>query len=340
MRYAACAVFGAVLAVIFAAAADAQSRAPITLAISSEAGGGGDQYARLVARHLQRELPGNPPIIPKNMVGASGVLLMNWGASAAARDGSVILATQGPSVLAPLQGLAGAQYDPRKFSFLLSIGNLTNMLVVWHSAPVVTVEDVRTRGMVLGNGSTETAIIPAMLNRLIGTRFKIIAGYPGTNAVALAMERGEVDGTVNIEWGSLRAVRANWLAEGKIRIPLQVTFHPVPELPGVPSIADFVRDDEQRDMLEILLAKQDIGRPFLSPPGVPPAIVATQRQALARMARDPQFLAEAERLQLSIDPTPGEALAALVDRLYAIPPATIVRLQAEIERARGEILQR
>ena len=261
----------------------AQSRAgsgPITLAIGSSAGGGYDQYARLTARYLQRELPGNPTVIAKNVTGAGGIVVLNWTYNSAPRDGTVISSTQGSAVFAGLQGMAGAQYDPRRFNWLISLGNLTNMLIAWHTSPVKTIDDVMNKGMALGNVAGDSSIIPAMLNRLIGTKFKVITGYPGTNAVALAVERGEVEGTINLEWGSLKSTRAEWLADKKIRILMQVTFHPLEEMKNVPSVDDFIRTDEDRDMLQILLAKQDIGRPFLAPPGVAPEIVAMQRSVL------------------------------------------------------------
>lgn len=323
--------------------ANAQGRmgsGPVTLAIGSAAGGGYDQYARLTARYLQRELPGNPTVIAKNVTGAGGIVILNWAYNSAPRDGTVIATTQGSSVFAGLQGMPGAQYDPRNFNWLISLGNLTNMLLVWHTSSVNTIDDVMNKGMALGNVAGDSSIIPAMLNRLIGTKFKIIAGYPGTNAVALAVERGEVDGSINIEWGSLRAVRADWLAENKVRILMQVTFHPVSELKNVPSVNDFIKSDEDRDMLQILLAKQDIGRPFLAPPGVAPEIVAMQRAVLEKISKDSEFLADAEKMQLAIEPTPGQDLDALVKHIYSIPQSTIDKLHIEMKLAESGIVTR
>lgn len=336
-------LIGAVVLTSAAGSVYAQGRlgsGPVTLAIGSAAGGGGDQYGRLTARYLQRELPGNPTVIVKNMTGASGILVLNWAYNSAPRDGTAIACPTGSSALAPLQGVAGAQFDPRQLNWLISLGNLTNMLVVWHTSSVNTLDDVMTKGMVLGNGAGDTAVVPAMLNRLIGTKFKIISGYPGTNAVALAMERGEVDGNMNLEWGSLRAVRADWLTEKKIRILLQVTFRPVPELKDVPSVKDFIKSDEDRDMLQILLAKQDIGRPFVAPPGVAPDIVAMQRTVLEKISKDADFLADAEKMQLIIDPTPGKDLEALVQRVYAIPQSTMDKLRSEMKLAESAIVGR
>jgi tripartite-type tricarboxylate transporter receptor subunit TctC len=311
----------------------------VTLAIGSAAGGGYDQYARLTARYLQRDLPGNPTVIAKNVTGAGGIVVLNWAYNSAPRDGTAIASTQGSAVFAGLQGMAGAQYDPRAFNWLISLGNLTNMLIVWHTSPVASIDDVMSKGMALGNVAGDSSIIPAMLNRLIGTKFKIITGYPGTNAVALAVERGEVDGTLNLEWGSLQSTRADWLADKKIRILMQVTFHPLADM-KVPSIDDFIKTDEDRDMLQILLAKQDIGRPFLLPPGVAPEIVDLQRAALEKIARDPDFLADAEKMQLTVDPTPGQDLDALVKHIYGIPQPTIDKLHVEMKLAESGIVQR
>jgi tripartite-type tricarboxylate transporter receptor subunit TctC len=313
---------------------------PVTLAIGSAAGGGYDQYARLTARFLQRELSGSPTVIPKNMTGAGGILVLNWMYNSAPRDGTAIASTQGSAVFAQLQGMPGAQYDPRQFNWLISLGDLKNMLIVWDTSPVRSVEDVFTKGMVLGNVTGDSSIIPAMLNRLIGTKFKIITGYPGTNAVALAVERGEVDGTINLEWGSLKSTRANWLDEKKIRILMQVTFNPLAEMSDVPSIKKYVKSDEDRDMLQILLAKQDIGRPFLAPPGLAPDIVAEQRRIFEKIAKDPEFLAEAEKQRLSIEPSPGAELDALVKRVYAIPESTIEHLHREMKLAESGIVER
>jgi tripartite-type tricarboxylate transporter receptor subunit TctC len=313
---------------------------PVTLAIGSAAGGGYDQYARLVARYLQRDLPGNPAVIARNVNGAGGIVVLNWAYNSAPRDGTAIVSTQGSSIFAALQGMTGAKYDPRKFNYLINLGDLRNMLIVWHTSPVRTLDDVFDKGMALGNVAGDSSIVPAMLNRLIGTKFKVIAGYPGTSAVALAVERGEVDGTINLEWASLKATRANWLAEKQIRILMQVTFHPVSELKNVPSVDKFVKSDEDRDMLQILLAKQEIGRPFLAPPGVAPTIVADQRRVLQKIVADPEFLAEAQKVKLSIDPSTGEEMEELVDRLYSIPQATIDKLHREMKLAESGIVHR
>lgn len=331
-----------ILVVVAADMAYAENRpaAPITLSIGSAAGGGYDQYARLTARYLQRKLPGNPTVIAKNVTGAGGIMVLNWAYKAAPRDGTAIITTQGSSIFAQIMGVAGAQYDPRKFNWLISLGNLTNMLLVWHTSPITTVDDIFKKEMVLGNVAGDSAIIPAMLNRLIGTKFKIIAGYPGTNDVALALERGEVEGAINLEWGSIQSTRAEWLKDKKIRILMQVTFHPLAALKSVPSLGDFVKSDEDRDMLRILYAKQDIGRPFLDPPGVPEKIIAMQRKTLMKIAKDPEFLADAAKMKLTIDPAPGEELDVLVKHIYSIPEPTIEKLHAEMKLAASGIVHR
>ena len=337
---AALAVVTLVISPISAQAQPAHGAGPVTLAIGSAAGGGYDQYARLTARFLQRELPGHPSVVPRNMTGAGGILVLNWTYNSAPRDGTVITISQGSAVFAPLQGMAGSQYDPRQFNWLISLGDLKNMLIVWHTSPTTSLDDIFTKGMALGNVAGDSSIIPAMLNRLIGTKFKIIAGYPGTNAVALAVERGEVDGTINLEWGSIKATRSNWLAEKKIKVLLQITFNPLSEMSAVPSIEKYIKSTEDRDMLQILLAKQDIGRPFLAPPGVAPEIVAEQRRILEKISKDPEFLAEAEKQRLAIDPSPGTELEALVNRIYAIPQSTIEHLHREMKLAEDGIMER
>jgi tripartite-type tricarboxylate transporter receptor subunit TctC len=318
----------------------AHAAGPITLSIGSAAGGGYDQYGRLTARYLQRELPGNPNVVAKNVTGAGGIMVLNWAYAVAPRDGTQIVTTQGSSVFADILGVKGAQYDPRQFNWLISLGNLTNMLLVWHTSPIMTADDVFKREMVLGNVAGDSAIIPAMLNRLIGTKFKVIAGYPGTNDVALALERGEVEGAINLEWGSIQSTRSEWLKDKKIRILMQVTFHPLNEMKDVPSLGNFGKNGEDRDMLQLLYAKQDIGRPYLAPPGTPASIISIQRAALMKIAKDPDFLVDAAKMQLTVDPTPGEDLDALVKRVYAIPQATIDKLHSEMKLAASGVVER
>lgn len=313
---------------------------PITMAIGSAPGGGYDQYGRLMAKYVQRFLPGSPTVVPRNMNGAGGMIVLSWLYNSAPRDGSVIATTQGSSVFAPIQGETGAQYDPTRFNWLISLDDLSNMLVVWHTSPAKTAEDALRKELVIGNVAGDSSIVPAMLNRLIGTRFKIIAGYPGTNAVALALERGEVEGTINLSWDSIKATRSQWLAAHDLRVLMQITFHPRAELRDVPSVAKYIKSEADRNILEILLAKQDVGRPFVAPPGMPPETVTLYRRLMSKIATDKNFLADAEKMKLSINPTSGEELETFIKHIYAIPKATIDRMHAEMKLAAKGIIRR
>jgi hypothetical protein len=248
--------------------------------------------------------------------------------NSAPRDGTAIASTQGSAVFAPLQGMAGSQYDPRQFNWLISLGDLKNMLIVWHTSPVTSLEDVFTKGMALGNVAGDSSIIPAMLNRLIGTKFKIIAGYPEPMP-SRSPSSGAGRWHHNLNGA---ASRPRGQMAGRKKTDLMHYVQPAERHERVP-LSRPTRSDEDRDMLRILLAKQDIGRPFLAPPGVAPDIVAEQRRILEKIAKDPEFLAEAGKARLSIDPSAGTELEALVKRIYAIPQSTIEHLHREMKLA-------
>ncbi len=216
------------------------------------------------------------------------------------------------------------------------------MLLVWHTAPFYKADDIFKKEMLLGNSSGPSAIIPAMINRLAGTKFKVIGGYRGTNEMALALERGEVQGSINYEWNSITSSKPEWLSKHQIRILMQMTFDPVddPRLKGIPTIDKYVKDPELRSILEILLAKQKLGRPFMGPPDMPTAIVATYRKALTEVVNDPAYLAMAKKSKISIHPVSGEELTAFIKRIYSVPASTVKRMRAEIKLAEKGIIKR
>jgi tripartite-type tricarboxylate transporter receptor subunit TctC len=226
----------ALAAICFGATeAAAQFRATaVTLYIPSGIGGGYDTYGRLAARHLGRFLPGNPTLIPKNMPGAGGVVLANYLYNVAPKDGSAIALVQGGTPFEPLFGFLQAKFDVTKFNWLASLNRLVTIGVFWHAAQVRTTDDLYARDVLVassGGGDSSTSILPKLLNRLAGTRFKVIAGYTGTGDGMLAMERGEVDGIVGHELSALRAARPDWLRDGKARIVIQVGFTKSPTSP-------------------------------------------------------------------------------------------------------------
>ena len=315
----------------------AQSKAAsVSVYIPSGIGGGYDAYGRLAARHLGRFLPGNPAVVPKNMTGAGGVVAANYLYNVAPRDGSAIALFMAGAPFEPLFGNAQAKFDPLKLNWLISLNRLVNIAIFWHESPVHTPADFFRDQVLIGSsggGDSSTEVYARLLNNLVGTRFKIIAGYTGNGDVMLAMERGEVWGIVGTELSSLRATRPDWIRDGKVRIVAQIGLTNSPDIPGVPQGLDLIKDPDGHRVFEILLARQENGRPFALPPETPPEVVATFRQAFAAMAKDPAFLADANNLRADIVTASGGEIAALIAKTYASPRELIERATAEFKKA-------
>lgn len=314
----------------------------VTMVVGSAAGGGFDKYGRLTAKFLPRYLPGKPSIVIQNMPGAGGIKSLTWLYNTAAKDGRQFALISAAAAFAPMIVNRSVPYDPPKFTYLLSLNRLNNMLLVWHDTPFHTTDDIFRKEMILGNSSGPSAIVPAMINRLAGTKFKVIGGYNGTNGMSMALEGGEVQGSINYEWDSITGSRPEWLAKKKIRIIMQMTMDPVddPLLKGIPTISQYVSDPESRDILEIMLAKQKLGRPFMGPPDMQADVVAAYRQALGATVKDAEFLKMADTMKMSVNPISGDELAAFMKRIYSIPESTVKKMRAEITLAEKGILKR
>jgi tripartite-type tricarboxylate transporter receptor subunit TctC len=302
----------------------------VSLIVGTGAGGGYDAYARLVSMHLGRFLPGNPNIIVKNMAGAGGIVASNWLYNVAPKDGTVIATVPGTAIFQPLLGNAQGKFDARKFTWLANLNFLGNVVIVWHTAPFTNVKDLFEKDVVVG-AAAGVDVMPSFLNRIIGTKFKIIGSYPGTTEVFLAMERGEVDGIVGIGLDSLKATKADWIRDKKVRMLMQITARPQPGLSDVPFLMDFVKNQEDRQVLELALAKQDLGRPYLAPPAIPAERAKLFQEAFISISKDSQFTAEAERLKLDLLFTPGEEVAHFVGKIYDSPPKIVERAIRELE---------
>jgi tripartite-type tricarboxylate transporter receptor subunit TctC len=326
------------------AAVQAQDKFPkkVRLVIGTGTGGGFTNYGRLTAKHLKKHLPGKPTVIVQNMPGAGGIKSLDWLYRAAPKDGSAIATMPSGALFAKIMGIKRIKYDATRFNFLISVDRLRNVLVVWHKTPYKSIRDLFEKSVIIGNSGKPSAMVPAMLNRLIGSKFKVISGYPGTGSIGLAMERGEVDGVINYTWSSITGTKAYWLTGKKIRVLMQVTFSPStdPRLKDVPTLATFVKNQESRDILEVILAKQVVGRAFMAPQGVPAGIVGTYRKVLTKIVNDRDFLAEAKRRKLTISPTSGEDIRKFVKRIHATPKATIERMYAEMKLAEKSFTKR
>jgi tripartite-type tricarboxylate transporter receptor subunit TctC len=320
----------AVVALFFLAASPGFAQTPaefyrgktVELYIAYSAGGGYDLYARMVARHLGRHIPGNPQVVPKNMEGAGGLRLANWLYQAAPRDGTVIGATSRNIAFEPLIGNKGAQYDSNQFTWLGSANDEVSTCVSWATSGVATIDDAMKKELVIGAIGTadDTYQYPRLLNNTVGTKFKIVPGYPGNNDISIALERGEVSGRCGWSWSSVKSTRMSWVQEKKINILVQVSLSKHPDLPNVPLIMDLAKSDEQRQMFRLIFARQVMGRPFQSTPGVPADRLHALQTAFMDTMRDPAFLAEAEKAKFEITPVSGPDIATLVTEILKMPP--------------------
>lgn len=326
---------------LLAAAAAAQPVAdfykahPITMLVGSGAGGGYDIYARSFARYFSRHIPGQPDIIVKNMPAAAGLAAASTLYTSAARDGTVIGAFTNGAAMDPLFGNPGAHYDALRFAWLGSIGKLENVCATWHTSPVKTIAQAQARPVVVAaaGASSNTAIVPKMLNALTGTKFKVVAGYDPGSGLTMAVERGEAEGICGLSWSTMKASRPRWVNDHLLNVLVQLGLKKLRDLPDVPSALDLVSDPESRQVMALILMRQEAGRPFAAPPGTPADRVAALRRAFQDTLRDPDFVAEANKLQLEIDPMSGEAIAQMLQKAYAAPKRIVQRAAALVEPA-------
>ena len=318
LRHAVCGA--ALFAVLPASVASAQAPADfyrgktIDLYINVSVGGGYDLYARMVARHLGKHIPGNPTILPKNMEGGGGMRLANWLYNVAPKDGTAIGAVARAMAFEALLGNKGAQYDGRRFNYLGSANDEVSVCVAWHTSGLKTFEDAQNKQLVVGTGgvSDDTYQYPAILNNMFGGKFKMVPGYPGGNDINLAMERGETQGRCSIPWSTVKATRRNWIDEKKVNLLMQYSLGKHADLPDVPLVMDLAKTEEQKTILKLIFGRQVMGRPYVAPPDVPKERVAILRKAFMDTMADKEFLAEAEKAKFEVTPVSGETIENLV----------------------------
>jgi tripartite-type tricarboxylate transporter receptor subunit TctC len=313
------------------AVADFYKGKTIEMHIGYTAGGGYDVYGRIVARHMGKHVPGNPQIVPKNTPGAGSLRAANWLYAAAPKDGTAIATVARGAAFDPLLGVTAAQFDGNKFNWIGSANDEVSVCVSWKDSGVTSLNDLLTKELVVGGtGPTaDTDQFPKVINAILGTKMKLIPGYPGGNDVSMAMERGEVKGRCAWSWSSLVATRMNWYKDKTVHVLIQLALNKHPDLPDVPLIMDLAKNDQDRAILTLVFARQTMGRPFMAPPGVPADRIAALRKAFMATMKDKDFLGEAEKAQLEITPVSGEDLQALVAKGYAVDPAIAKRV-AEI----------
>ena len=324
------------LALLLSATAWAQTPAEfykgrtLELYIGYSVGGGYDVYARLLARHMGRHLPGNPVIAPKNMPGAGSLTLANWLYGAAPRDGSVFGTIGRGIAFDPLLGTPGTKFSATQFGWLGSANDEVSVCAAWGKSGITRFEDLYARQVFIGGtgAGADTDLFPKVMNHILGTKMKLVTGYPGGNDITLAMQRGEVEARCGWSWSSIKSGHMSWVKDGTIKLLVQLSLAKHPDLPDVPLIMDLVKTPEQRAILRLVFARQVMGRPFLAPPGLPPERLALLRRAFMQTLKDPAFVAEAEKIKLEITPVDGEAVQNLVAEIYATPP-DIVRKAAQ-----------
>jgi tripartite-type tricarboxylate transporter receptor subunit TctC len=302
----------------------------IDLEIGYSVGGGYDLYARLVAQHLGDHIPGHPTVVPRNMEGAASLRLANYLYAAAPRDGTVIGAISRGAAFDPLLNENGAQFDASKFSWIGSANNEVSVCVALQSSGIASFNDVLTKPLTIGATGVgdDTYQFPALMNAELGTKFKMVTGYPGGNDITLALERGEVQGRCGWSWSSIVTTRMNWITSRKIVVLVQMSLSKHADLPDVPLIMDLAKTDEERQIFKLIFARQVMGRPFAAPPGVPADRLAVLRRAFADTMKDKAFLADAEKRKFEINPVDGEQIQALVREVYQTPAAVTKKAAA------------
>ncbi len=312
---------GLVLLAAPAAADDFYKGRQITLVIGNTPGTSYDASARLMARHLGAQIPGQPTVVTQNMPGATGLTAANFVANVAPKDGSVIANAHQSLPMRQVLGDKAVRYDAAKLQWIGSPDYSNNVMTVWHTVPIKTIEDVRTRPVIMGATTRRAAnsIEVALANNLVGTKFKLVTGYTAAD-IDIAVERGEVEGRAGQSWAGVKTVKPEWVREGKIRVIAQLGLKRDPELTDVPLLLELARDDEGRRIIELFSAQVALGRPLYAAEGVPEARVAALRTAFARTMASPGFLEDAKRSNHDVNPVSGAELEAIVARMMATPP--------------------
>lgn len=327
--------FAFVAAPAASAADDFYKGKTITLAISAGPGGGYATYALTMTKFMTKYIPGGPTFVRQHRQGAGGLVAANWLYSVAPRDGTVIATIhRGAVTTAPIFGVEAAKFDPRKFSWIGSINRDTSLCVSWHTTPVKTFEDAKQHEIIVGGlgPGSDTDIYPILMNNLFGTKFNLVTGYNRGTAILLALERGEVTGRCGWSWSSINAVRGEWLRDKKINLLVMSGMTRNPEVPAsVPLSIDLAQGQREKDILELVLAPQEMARPILGPPEVPADRLKILREAFMKTMKDPEFLSEAKKLKIDIDPVSGEDIDKIVASLMAKPKDVVEAAQEAIK---------
>jgi tripartite-type tricarboxylate transporter receptor subunit TctC len=309
------------------------ARKTVTITIGYTAGGSYDLYGRTVARHLGKHVPGQPTVIAQNMPGAGSLKAANYLYEIAPKDGTALGVVVESAALEQALASPGVQYDAAKFSYIGRVATSNNIFMQWHSAKVQSLDDAkRTETSLAGTGPGSIAeTVPRLLNALTGTKFKLISGYPASTEAMLAMERKEVEGASS-SWAAVKVGKQAWLRENKIRIILQTTPERMAELPETPSLGEIGDTPEDKQVFALYASGSAIGRCVLAPPGIPADRVKALRDAFQAMVKDAEFVADLRRMNVDLEPLPGEQVAQLIARTLSVPAAVRERARLAFGR--------
>ncbi len=307
----------------------------ITLLIGYGPGGGYDQYARLLARHMSQFIPGKPQIQPKNLPGAGSMNAINSAYNVGPRDGKM-MATFGPEVaFEPLRNGEGVKFDTLKFNWIGSMNRQVSIAVMTKASGIRDILDARTKTVSVGasGAGSQSSLNPFVYNAFLGTRFKVVTGYPGTKEITMAVERGELDGIAGWSWDSLKLERPGWASNPDVHVVMQVSDRRHREIPDVPNMYDYVASPDDRSTMGVIFGHQLLGRPFMVAPGVPPERVKALQQAFDKTLRDPAFLKDAETMRLEIDSVTGDEIDRHVKKIFGLPKSLIEKAEHTIKAA-------
>jgi tripartite-type tricarboxylate transporter receptor subunit TctC len=293
--------------------------------LSAGAGGGYASYAHAFAPYLSAHIPGKPNIIVQNMPGAGGIRAMVYLSTVAPKDGTTMGLVHSSVPFAPLYGIKGANFDPRQMHWVGSINAATGICVSWTASGVTTWQDLFDKQFIVGGtgAGSQMETMPAMINKLFGTKIKIVSGYKGGNDVYIAMERGEVHGRCGGLKSSIKSTRPEWFPQKKVSVPIQIALERDPEFADTPALVEFAKDERTKQILELILSPMSMDRPILLPPGTAPDKVAALRKAFHDAMNDPGLIADAKKMNIEVEEISGEKIAGILSRAYSMPPDVI-----------------